>query len=325
MATSTDLYCTVTGTAGNVISVTIDQSYSQISTIATVECDGTTLNLGDVISIDMGYDSNHAVLFSGYVKKIEYERPAFVTRITANDTLVRAVDYFLASDNPDDPLKFDHISSLNLIKGLLAACGITNVVGSEPGFTWGTSSEGAKFNLQTVADAVQFVCSVVGYTLYDDGTGQIHFVQRWPYATGGDVSTKSFSTGNSGQIVTCQYIKSTDKTRNRIVVYGKTPLQAEARADNPYLVVDQTAVVAHPLLDTQELCDNTASVNLNLLNHLTQSFEVEVEGDPTIVPRMIGDITESYSGAVARKIFLYRVSHSLTMGGGYVTSFTGVP
>lgn len=322
---NSDLYCTVTGTTGNILSANIDQSYSQISTVATVECDSTTLSIGSAISIDLGYVGNHAVLFSGYVKKIEYERPAYTTRLTCYDTLVRATDYFLASIDPSNPLTYKNISTPNLIKGLLSQCSITNVVTADPGFTWGTSSEGAKFNLQTVADAVQFVCSTVGYIVYDDGTGQVHFVQRYPYATGSDTSTKSFITGNSGQILSCQYITSTEKTRNRIVVYGKTPLRSEARADNSYLVVDQTAVIAHPMLDTQALCDGTATVNLQILNHLTQSFEVEVEGDPTITPRMIGDITESYSGAVNKKIFLYRVSHNFSAGNGYITSFTGIP
>lgn len=325
MATSTPLYCAVTGTSSQEISVTIDQSYSQISTVATVECDSTTLSMGDAIEIDMGYVSNHAVLFRGYVKKIEYSRPDFITRITAYDTLVRATDYFIASENPDDPLAFYNISSLSLIQQLLGVCGISNVVGTEPGFTWGTNEEGAKFNLQTVADAVQFVSSTVGYTLYDDGTGQIHFVQRYPYATASDTPTMSFITGNSGQILTCQYIKSTEKTRNRIVVYGKSPLRSSIRADNSNLVVDQTAVIAHPLLDTQEICDGTALVNLQILNVLTQSFEVEVEGDPAILPRTIATITDSYSGASNRKIFLYRVSHSLSSQGGYITSFTGIP
>lgn len=316
-----DLYCTITGITGNITSVSTEASYSQISSVATIECDSHTLSLGDLISIDMGYTTSHGVVFRGYVKKIEYTKPEQIYRITAYDTLVRAVDYFIASDNPNDPMTFNNISSLNLVKELLRSCGLTNVVGTEPGFTWGTNPDGARFNLQSVADAVQFIATTVGYTIYDDGTGQVHFVERYPYVVGGDVPSVFITDGASGNIITCQYIVGTDKTRNRVVVYGKGDLHSSARADNAYLVVDQTAVVAHELLDTQTLCDNTATVNLQILNRLSTSFEVDIEGDYTITPRMIADITESFSGASSRSVFIYRVSHNFGAG-GFITSMT---
>lgn len=319
-----NLYATVTGVAGAITSINIDLSYSQVSSVAVIECDATTLSLGDEITIDMGYVTDHGVVFRGFVKKIEYLKPDKTYRITANDTLIRAIDYFIASDNPQDQLTFNDIGTLDLVKNLLAACGITNVVGDDPPFTWGTNQDGAKFNLQSVADAVQFVCSITGCTIYDDGTGQVHLEQRFPYVVGGDVPSVFISDGVSGNIISCQYIRGTDKTRNRIVVYGKGELNGSARADNPYLVVDQTAVIAHELLDTQAIIDGTVTVNLQILNRLTESYEVEIEGDWGIRPRMIASITESFSGASSRSVFVYRVSHSLSEM-GFITSLTLTP
>lgn len=317
------LYASVTGTT-SIISISVDASYSQVSSVAVIECNATSLVLGDPISIDMGFSTDHGLVFSGYVKRIEYSKPDQTYRITANDTLVRAIDYFIASDNPQDALTFNSIGTLDLVKGLLAECGITNVVGDDPAFTWGTNEDGAKFNLQSVADAVQFVCSVTGCTIYADGTGQVHLSQRYPYIIGGDTPTVFVKDGASGNIITCQYIRGTDKTRNKIVVYGKGELFGSARADNTYLVVDQTAVLAHELLDTQRLVDDTITVNLQILNRLSESYEVVIEGDWSILPRMIASITESFSGASSRAVFVYRASHSLSAG-GFTTSLTLTP
>ena len=318
-----NVYMTVTGISSSIISLNIDASYSQISSVATIECDSHTLSLGDLITIDLGYVSSHGVVFRGYVKKIEFSKPDQTYRITAYDTLVRAVDYFIASNNPNDPLTYHNIGTLDLIKELLSQCGITNVTGTDPGFTWGTNDDGARFNLQSVADAIQFVSTIVGYTIYDDGTGQINFVQRYPYVDG-DTPTVTITDGASGNIISCQYSRGTDKTRNRVVVYGRGELTASASAPNAFLVVDQTAVVAHELLDNDSLVNGTAQVNLAILNRLTESYEVEIEGDWAIQPRMIGALTESFSGASARPVFIYRVSH-ICSDSGFITSLTCTP
>lgn len=321
---SESIYIDIAGITGNIISVTIDASYSQTSTVAVIECDAHSLVLGDSVVIDGGYAGNHVVMFRGYVKKIEYNKPEQTYRITCYDDLVRAVDYLIAADDPQNPLAYYSISTLDLVTDLLSLCGITGVSGTEPGFTWGTNPDGARFNLQTVADAVQFISTVVGYSLYVDQAGVIQFVKRYPYVDTGDVPSFSIKDGAGGTIISCQYIKGIDKTRNKIVVYGKTPLVANASAANPYLVVDQTVVIAHELLDTQEICDGTATINLQILNRLTESYEVEVEGDPELWPRRIGEITESFSGANHRPVFVYRTSHILSEA-GYITTLTLIP
>jgi hypothetical protein len=318
-----NLYATVTNTTG-IININLDASYSQISSVATIECDATTLSLGDTVTIDMGYADDHGVCFRGYVKKIDYQKPEQTLRITAYDTLVRAVDFFLASDNPSEPLTYHDIGTQALIRDLLSQCGITNVVTESAGFTWGTNEEGAKFNLQSVADAVSFICSIVGFTIYDDGTGEIHFEKRYPYVNGSDTPSFTITDGASGNIITCQYSRGTDKTRNKIVVYGKGDLHGSGRADNSYLVVDQTAVIAHELLDSSEIISGTISVNLQILNRLTESYEVEIEGDWSIIPRMIASLTETFSETSARSVFVYRVSQNLSSS-GFITSLTLTP
>lgn len=321
--TDKNLYKSVTGTT-SVQSISMEASYSQLAANAIVECTATTLDMGDAITIDMGYEDNHAVMFRGFVKRVEYTRPSGIVTLTCYDELVKASDYFIAADNPEDPLTYHNIGSYALVQSLLSEASITHFIGEHPGFTFGTNPDGAKFNLQSVADAIQFVANVTGFTIYCDTSGSVHYDSRKPYVTGTDVSSGSLFTGNTGNIISCQYSKSTDKTRNVVRVYGKDNITSRASAANSYLVVDQTIVIAHELIDTQTLADNTASVNLDLLNRLTESYELELYGNVAYQPRLIFTLTESFSGANNRKVFFYRVAHRMDQG-GWTTSVTAVP
>src|SRR5512145_1496852 len=161
MTVDKDLYLSATG-CQTVRRVETEEGYSMISARATIECDATTLTMGDTVTIDAGYADSHGVLFSGYVKRIEYVRPDNVIRISCNDELVKAVDFFIASDDPETPFQRNNITSMNLVKDLLALASITNFSEVEPSpvFTWGTNVDGARFNLQTVSDAVQQVANM---------------------------------------------------------------------------------------------------------------------------------------------------------------------
>jgi len=103
-------------------------------------------------------------------------------------------------------------------------------------------------------------------------------------------------------------------------VYGKTPLTARASASSPYVVVDQAAVIAHELLDTQSICDATAAVNLELLNRLAQTLTIDLHGDSSIDPRSIYHVTESFTDT-DDDVFVYRVSHAFSEA-GFTTSVT---
>ena len=319
-----DVYISATG-CSSIRRVETEESYSMISARATIECDATTLTMGDTVTIDAGYADSHGVLFFGYVKRIEYVRPDNVIRISCNDELVKAVDFFIAADDPEAPFQRNNISSLNLVEDVLALASVTNVSGTEPGFTWGTNSDGVRFNLQTVADAAQSIANIVGYTLYADKTGAVFFVARKPYVEEADTPSHTFSTGSSGNIVDITYSVSTDSTRNIIKVYGRNPITAQASGSNQYLVVDQTVVLAHEMIDSQEIADGAASVNLALLNRLSESFEITVLGDKTVQAREIATVTDSWIGASAREVFIYRALHTISESDGYQLNLTCIP
>jgi len=327
--TDKDVYLAASGCSA-VRHIDTDASYGKFSSSAIVECDATTLTMGDAITIDAGYTDQHQNIFEGYVAKIEYLRPDNLIRLTCYDRLILAANYFIVADDPEAPFQRNNILSFDLIKDLLALASplLTTDIYDDTSltFTWGTNDDGARFNLQSVADACNFIAQTTGNILYCGPSGHIHFSPRKPYAEAGDTSTHSFTSGSvSPNIIDIQYSAATDKTRNVVKIFGKTPLSAQASAPNSYLVVDQTMVVASDMLDTDELCQGAADVNLELLNHLTESLDLTVIGDPSVRVLGIADVTDDFIGFSARKVFLYKVAHNIDQKSGYYLSITAVP
>jgi len=304
-------YCTVTGCTG-IYSVTTEASYSSLTANATIECKATSLSLSSAIEIDLGYAGDHSIVFDGYVKKITRQRPDGLFTIVANDILVRAVDFFLASDDPENPLTFHSISDYDLVNALLGEAGLPDVITAppSPSFTFGTNEDGAKFNLQSVGEALQFTSTITGRVIFCSQGGNIHYEERWPYIVGGDTPDWTWVTGASGQILNISYEESNASIRDRIVVYGKDDIHAEAEDPSPYTVVRQTSVIAHEMIDTADLASRTAALNLTLLNRLGRSINIDLEGDHNVRARHIAHVTESYTG-LDLDVFVYRVSHKL--------------
>lgn len=127
----------------------------------------------------------------------------------------------------------------------------------------------------------------------------------------GDVSEWAFTTGSSGNIISNEYSRSDEDLRNRVVVYGKDPIAAEASIASPYLPADfyKTAVIASPLITTQDMADDTAAFNLELYNRLTRSVSCEALGDYRVHVNDIVTITESHT-TVSGLWFIYSMSHS---------------
>ena len=240
------LVATATSCTG-ILSIQSEESFSMLSGTCVIECESTTLTIGSAVTATiMG-----TTVFSGRVKKLERLFPEMFVRVSCNDILVQAVDYFMVSDDPEAPFQRNNISSLNLVKDLLAEAGITNVTSTEPTptFVWGTNEDGARFNLQSVADSISFIAAITGNTIYfDRAANRVEFIRRVPYVEAGDVSSGSWITGTSGSLLEIQYSESSDRTRNVVKIYGRSPLTATRSASNAYLVVDQAIAIAHELL-----------------------------------------------------------------------------
>ena len=323
MAEVKTLYCDVTGTDG-MISASIDDDYSQPCRSAVVECLSTSLSLGDEVTVDMGYTDEHEELFVGYVveKAVKRTGGGVSWSMRLRDKLWRAMAYFIASDNPEEPLTYSNIPSENLVNAMLTIAGVPGpYVLDSPGFTF-APEEPLEVQLVSAWDMISRVCDLIAWHCYDD-RGVIRFLDRKPYSMPGDTSIYTFITGNEGRILSIEPLAiSSDKIRNRVVVYGDEGIYASAQAESPFLPAGfyKTEVIAAPdLIDTQQMAQDIADYNLELLNRLEKTTTMRVAGTPSVSARSTVTVTEANTG-VADDWFVYGCRHEWSTT--YTTSLT---
>ena len=309
------LYHNITGGI-RPIEVNIFESYGQpVSRCEIVTDDPKGIGLGDQLSIDIGFDSSHGVVFRGYVQNIISERLPGQYVIEASDILIRAAEHMIVSTDLDNPFSRRNISMEDLVGDLLAEAGITNYVGDTSGFTLATGDEPATFQLVFALDAVQQVANIIAWHVYADHTGTVYFKDIKPYPSGSPVA--SYTVGSSGNILVARYSKSTDKLRNKVVVFGKPPIYAERSASSPYLPSGfyKTAIISTPLIDTQSMANTSAEYNLTAWNRLTENMSVDALGDWRRHARQTVSVVEPFTG-VNSNWFIHDITH--TFGTSYV-------
>lgn len=319
------LYCTATGTT-NILSASITQGHDNASASAMVECVSHTLTIGDAISIDMGTDSSHQVVFTGYVKGIEHGVAPNTWVINANDAMVRAIDYFIASADPSAPLSFSNISAEELVRQLMALCGLTSFTYDTTYFTFGVQ-QAFDVNLVSPADYSRTISDLLTWHTWADVGGTIHFENRKPYVMTGDtlqpgdttdervIATSYTLTDVAGELT---YGESEKRLRNRVVVYGNSDIFAEAKTASPYLPAGfykATVLAAPGIIDTLEVAQNTADYNLNLLNRLSYYVIGTVEGNPSLTARQIIKVNSSLLGITNTNYYVYSCSHNFSKAG----------
>lgn len=310
------LYASVTNTTG-IISVSVTDSHVAPTSTATIVAVNTTLSLGDSVDVDLGYVGNYSTIFSGYVKNIERKEPDETYMITCANAMIRAVDYFIASTNPENPFTRKNIKAEILIKDLLALPGLTNYGYDATSFTFGIKTS-VEVNLTSCFDYCRFISDILAWHLYADRNGKCWFVDRRPYPTGSDTSSASIANNT---IVGIGHLTSDKDIRNRVVVYGSEGIYAEASASSPYLPAGfyRTAAVSAPgVIDTQSMASQAASYNLDLYNRLTYKVNVQIIGNPNLDARICVTMNKSSLG-VTGLWYVYSIEHSWSKD-GYTTS-----
>jgi hypothetical protein len=315
------LYHNVPSCTG-VSSIRINESFGSTVSQAQIECYDTSLELGDAISFNMGYVSDNGKIFTGYVMGLERSLPGAKTTITCEDILCRAVDFYMASDNPDEPWHRHNIKTEDLIEALLNEAGITNYTHNIPlSVTWGINAKGVEFNLTSCWIAMKTVIDALAWHIYADRNGQVHLTDDHPYVEGGDTPSYSWNSAN-GDMLAVTYRSNTDDLRNRVVVYGLNNLTASASAISPYLPIDyyKTAVIATIIIDSASVAQQTANLNLARFNRLTDSASIQVEGNWNIQPRQFCTAVDTYTG-ISGDWFISQVEHSMS-DSGYTCALT---
>lgn len=308
-----ELSYSITGVgAGDLEQVIIREAYNTPSAGCVITAYDTTLDLGDSVTVSLGYGGSNTKVFQGYVQGMERSVPSHTITITCEDVLTKAVNYFIASDDPDNPLTYSNISSEDYVENVLAEAGITNYEADVPAtFTWATDAP-AEVNLVTSWQAAKEMADMLAWHIYADRNGKVWFNDRRPYDMGSDSADFTYNETAGTNVLSLSYSKSIEELRNRVVVYGREGIQATASQSSPYLYdagYYKTAVIAHPLIQTQSQAQTTADYNLELYNRLTQVVSMTVEGDPNLTARKFATITGSTFTTVSGLWFLYSVQH----------------
>ena len=291
------LDATIAGVTG-IISIVFSDSFVASTSTVTIVAKNTSKGVGDSISVNMGYSSNKPKVFQGYVKSIDLHEAERTYTIVAANELIRAIDYFLASTNPENPFTRSNITVESLVGDLMSEAGISSYSGQSTGLTLGINTE-VQVNLTSSYDYSKFLASLVAFQLYADDSGTVHLADIKPYSSGGS----SVATLSNSNIISIDYSISDRDLRNRVVVYGDEGVFAEAKATSPYLpsgFYKSVVIAAAGLGMSTSQAQSAANFNLTLLNRLTKRVTVSIIGDPDIQCRDEVTVNKSDIGVTGK-------------------------
>lgn len=312
------LYATCTNTS-NIISVAYTDSHVAATSTVTVVAESTSLDIGDSVNVYIGYVGDNFKVLTGFVKNIEHSEPEEKYTITMSNVMARAIDFFIASADPENPFSRQNITAEDLIQDLLELSGLSSFSMASTSFTFAINNP-VEVNLVGCYDYCKFLANIIAYTLYADNNGVVHLINRRPYPVGAEPADYTI-TVSGDKLIENSYEKSDHDIRNKVIVYGTAGIHAEAHASSPYLPAGfyRTVVVAAPgVIDSQSMADQSASYNLDLLNRLTQKVTITMVGQTGIVPRTIADVTIPDLG-ISGTWYVYSVSHDWSKA-GYTTT-----
>jgi len=304
---SNKLYASITNVT-RPLDIRFSEAHNDSAPMIIIECESTTLEVGNSISVDLGYEGDYNTIFNGYVKNISKEAsPPLVTKITAYGTMIRAVDYFIASLDPNAPLTYSNISAEDLVGNVLSEAGITNYGYDATSFIFATTAP-MEVNLVAAYDYCSMIANTLAWHLYADKDGKAWFVDRKPYVMGGDSPSATIVIGD---ILSATNLRSERDLRNRIVVYGGEGIYAEASAVSPYLPDGfyKTVVASAYWIDSQSMAQQAADYNLTALNRLTLEVTIAIIGDSSINTREVITVTEATTG-ISGNWYVYSVDHT---------------
>lgn len=316
---------------GQLISCNISASHSSSTTVAVIETLSSGFSLSEHIDISIGDSSTGLVrVFTGYVKSVEKSIPNNVYTITANDDLIRAIDYFIVNGDPMHPMEFaSPIWDYELIPSVLLVAGLSNVDSTSEystGFQFGISNP-FKISQISAYDFCRSIADLLVMSLWCDTTGRIHFRSRRPYPMLVDdhISGWHQDTPIAGYTVNDTNILNISKNinnvnlRNRIIVWGYGNIYGEASDDSIDSFHWKTAALGgQDVLDTQEMVDDTANFNLKMLNRLTESLSATVIGNPALQPFNTVVVNSSKMGISNTQYYIYSAEHFVSSS-GYTT------
>lgn len=335
MTVDKTLDCAVTNTT-TPIDIVVNQSHDSACSIATITSINTTLDVGDAVSVELGYDGSTSQVFSGYVKAKVLTTPDGLYTIVAHDIMTRAVDFFIVSTNPETGFTYSNITAHTLIQTVLEMAGLSSFDFDNTYFTFGIEND-VEVNLVTSYDYSRMISDIIAWMVWADQSGTIKLKNRKPYPMDGlsgqpgDVADVSVGTYTDSDIFTMDYPSFNERDlRNKIVIYGANDLYADASQATSYDPATdtyrqilpsgyyKTSVLASPIIDSQSFAQDACDYNLARLNRLTYEVPITIEGDQSLEARTVLTLNSTKTGA-SGDWYIYQLEHIWNKS-GYKTS-----
>ena len=293
-------YLHVTGTIGGSRVDTFVTSYKRFASLCNPG-QRVTLNLDTGFSgaVNPGmavviYEKGVKVL-TGYVVKSHRSRPSYEWAIDIEDAYTRVSNYFIS-----EVMEFDTTQSARyLIAQILDPTGITYELPPDDA----AIPPGTVLGLRSANDALNDILVYGSWYSWVDTDGVLQIKKHT----------------NSPPVVvrepiTVEHDRNTEQTRNVIRVYGRqmedgSMVNVYLKKNVPGLLVDQTSVVASPLISNYDDAERVANYLIQELGSQTNIINFEVTGDPAI---QIGTSGSLYYEDPA--------THAVTSGSGPITS-----
>lgn len=136
-------------------------------------------------------------------------------------------------------------------------------------------------------EAIRQLIAIGGYHMISDPDGVIHF-RRLPPTALLDISPQITGIGKETSIT---------PSRNRTVLFGRTPIAAEATVTVTELGSrEKTAVIATPYVEDQSYAQTLANAMADHFGQVEEIIVLEVEGDPDYRVGYYLSVTESWTG-----------------------------
>ena len=290
----------------------------------------TDLDIGTAVVANIINDRGETrttKMFTGRVKSIIRRRPENIYEFMAQDILTYAVEHwFVPTDVSEPSFTRSNINHLRLTMDLLNAAQIPDLDIIDdwtpyPTFQFATGPEPVKVNISSAWDVISGICAVTGMHVYADANNKVHLSRIWDEA--GAVVSRCLTTGNNGNAKTVEYIRSDENLRNKIEVFGREGIHKTASAVSPYVPAGfyKTLIISYEMIDTDDMAQETADINLLRVNKLTESCIVETLGDVSISARNTVSIVDSAAG-ISGNWFVYQTTHRIDAQGGYTVRMT---
>lgn len=308
-----DYSVTVDAASKDITELTYANSFRVPISKVSFETDTASIDwLGKDVTASLTNEGDVRQIFSGYVNDVNFTRFPDVYEVSCGNILTRARNHWIVSNALDEYWERSNISAADLVRDLLAEAGITNYSGEALAFTFGTKHN-VEFNLLSIMDAIDQINNILATTIYMDGA-TVKWGQIFPVPEGAASLTLD-------KFVSISRTTETRNLRNKVVVFGKGDIYAEASVVSPHLPANfyQTAIVSSQLIDTQDMADQSVAYNLELYNKLGESLRVDIEGVPGLKVMDTVRVVHSPMG-IDENWFVYSVNH--TYGETFTTTAT---